>query len=436
MKLSKPLIITLVSVLTVLAVIVSVPSILNSGSEYKELLTEARRYNENNLCQKAMLVYDQALAEQDSLELRLEMAKNYKQGMENGEFDSYYKYSNFLFELLEKYRKEPKAYDIVVQYFYDFNKIEDCVLAIYQAEEFNIKTETVNKIRDEVRYLCATNFSTFENVSFTPEDSYLIKNEKYSMHNANMGSINGRKFDYATPMLNGYALVKDGEYTYLISEDSMREAYFPNEITESTGVGNALVACKIGDAYSYYDLTGKKVFGDYQFAGRFANGVAPVKTDKGWFLINTDGKQIGSTVFEDIKLSQANDCSQSGVIVAKANGKYSLYDCGLKKISDYTFDDADVLINEDSLLAIEKEGKWGFIDASGKVVIEPKYEAARSFSNGLAGVKDGEFWSFINEKNEKVITGEFNDVNYFNSKGNCFVKDDNYWFYLSRYYNR
>lgn len=436
MKLSKPLIITLVSVLTVLSVIVSVPSILNSESEYEKLLTEARRYNESNLCQKAMLVYDQALSEKDSIELRLEMAKNYKQGMENGEFDSYYKYSNFLFELLEKYRKEPKAYDVVVQYFYDFNKIEDCVLAIYQAEEFNIKTETVDKIRDEVRYLCTTNFSTFENISFTPEESYLIKNEKYSMLNANMGSINGRKFDYATPMLNGYALVKDEEYTYLISEDSMREAYFPNEITESTGVGNALVACKIGEVYSYYDLTGKKVFGDYQFAGRFANGVAPVKTDKGWFVINIDGKQIGSTLFEDIKLSQSNDCSQCGVIVAKENGKYSLYDCELKKISDYTFDDADVLINEGSLLAVEKNGKWGFIDSSGKVVIEPQYEAARSFSNGLAGIKDGEFWSFINEKNEKVITGEFNDVNYFNSKGNCFVKDDNYWFYLSRYYNK
>ena len=264
----------------------------------------------------------------------------------------------------------------------------------------------------------------------------LIKNEKYSMYNANMGSINGQKYDYATPMLNGYALVKDGEYTYLISEESMREAYFPDEITESTGVGDSLIACKIGDAYSFYELTGEKVFGDYQFAGRFANGVAPVKTDKGWYLINTEGKQIGSTFFEDVKLSQVNDCSQSGVIVAKTNGQYSLYDCELKRISDYTFDDADVLINEDSLLAIEKEGKWGFIDASGKVVIEPKYEDARSFSNGLAGVKDGKFWSFINEKNEKVITGEFSDVNYFNSKGNCFVKGDNYWFYLSRYYNR
>ncbi len=436
MKLSKPLIIAIVSIFTVLAVVVSVPTIINSGSEYKELINQARKYSENNLCQKAMMVYDQALAEEDSVELRLEMAKNYKQGMENGEFDSYYKYSNFLFDILEKYRKEPKAYDVVIQYFFDFNKIEDCVLAIYQAEEFNIETDTVDKIRNNVRYLCVTNFSTFENISFTPEDSYLIKNEKYSMHNANMGSINGMKFNYATPMLNGYALVKDGEYTYLISDASIREAYFPNEITESTGVGDSLVACKIGAEYSYYDLSGKKVFGSYQFAGRFANGIAPVKTDKGWSLINTDGEQIGNTYFEDIKLSQANDCAQSGIVIAKLNGKYNLYDCKLKKISDYSFDNSDVFIDKSELLAVEENGKWGYINVSGEVVIKPQYEAAKSFSNGLAGIKDGEFWSFINERNEKVITGEFNDVNYFNSQGNCFVKNENYWFYLSRYYNR
>lgn len=436
MKLKKQLIIAVVLIFTILAIIMAIPTILNNDKEYKDLLNKARAYNENNLCQKAMLMYDQALVEKDTLELRLEMAKNYRQAMENGEFNSYYKYSNFLFEILEKYRKEPKAYDVVVQYFYDFNKIEDCVLAIYQAEKFNISTETINKIRDNIRYLCTTNFSTFENVLLTFEDSYLIKNEKYSMYNSNMSSINGKKFDYATPMLNGYALVKDNECTYLISFDSIRQAYFPNEITEATGVGNAQIACKISDVYSYYDLTGKKLFGSYQFAGRFANGVAPVKTDKGWFLIDTEGKQISDAYFEDIKISQSNDCSQSGIIIAKTDGKYNLYDCKLKKISDYSFDNSDSFINENELLAVEKGGKWGFINTSGEVVIEPQYECAKSFSNGLAGIKEGEFWSFINVNNEKVIVGEFNDVNYFNSKGNCFVKNDNYWFYLSRYYNR
>lgn len=436
MKSNKTLMAIAVVVLTALAIYISVPDILNSGNKYDELLKQARDYNKNNLCQKAMIVYDQVLEQEDSLELRIEMAKNFRQGMENGEFSSYYKYSGFLFDFLDKYRKEPKAYDVVVKYLYDFDKIEDCILAIYQAEDFNIKTDTIDKIRDEIRYKCMTNFSTFEDVSMAADGSYLIKNEKYSLYSDSVGSIFGKKFDYATPMTDGFAFVKDGKYSYVISSDSVREAYYPNDVSESTGVGESLVACKIGDTYSYYNLIGKKVFGEYQFAGRFANGVAPVKTDKGWFLIGVDGKQIGSSFFEDIKLSQANDCSQSGLIVAKSGKKYAIYNCELKKISDNSFDDADVFMQKDDLLAIKNDGKWGFVDATGKVVIKPQYEDAKSFSNGLAGVKKGEYWSFINSKNQEVITGEFKDANYFNSKGNCFVKNDNYWYYLSRYYNR
>ncbi|MGL4375735.1 MAG: WG repeat-containing protein, partial [Microcoleaceae cyanobacterium] len=41
------------------------------------------------------------------------------------------------------------------------------------------------------------------------------------------------------------------------------------------------------------------------------------------------------------------------------------------------------------LFPILKNGKWGFIDKNGKVIVKPKYDEVRNFSEGLAAVKIG-----------------------------------------------
>ena len=85
--------------------------------------------------------------------------------------------------------------------------------------------------------------------------------------------------------------------------------------------------------------------------------------------------------------------------------------------------------------AVQKDGKWGFIDADGKEVIEPQYEDARSFSNGYAAVqKDGK-WGFINQDNEMVIEPEFDDARSFNSLMRSFVKKEDKWYQLCFYSN-
>ena len=47
--------------------------------------------------------------------------------------------------------------------------------------------------------------------------------------------------------------------------------------------------------------------------------------------------------------------------------------------------------------------KYGFIDKSGKVVIEPQFDHARDFSEGFAQVIKGGKWVFEDEMNKMVI---------------------------------
>lgn len=55
------------------------------------------------------------------------------------------------------------------------------------------------------------------------------------------------------------------------------------------------------------------------------------------------------------------------------------------------------------LFPVIKNGKYGFIDDSGKIVIEPQYSEAGSFSSDLAVVKIGDSWGFINRTGKIVI---------------------------------
>jgi hypothetical protein len=41
------------------------------------------------------------------------------------------------------------------------------------------------------------------------------------------------------------------------------------------------------------------------------------------------------------------------------------------------------------------DGKWGFVDTTGKVVIAPRLGAAGCFSRGLVAVREKSEWSFI-----------------------------------------
>ncbi len=62
------------------------------------------------------------------------------------------------------------------------------------------------------------------------------------------------------------------------------------------------------------------------------------------------------------------------------------------------------------LLLIRVNEKVGFIDKTGKVIIEPQFEDAQEFSEGLAPVKVKEKWGFINEFGKIVIEPNFDMV--------------------------
>lgn len=74
------------------------------------------------------------------------------------------------------------------------------------------------------------------------------------------------------------------------------------------------------------------------------------------------------------------------------------------------YDDIEYTASDHSLIPVRVQGKWGFINKSGEIIIKPHYEEVLPFSEGLAAVKEENYWGYINTSGEIVIEPQFHEI--------------------------
>jgi hypothetical protein len=86
----------------------------------------------------------------------------------------------------------------------------------------------------------------------------------------------------------------------------------------------------------------------------------------------------------------------------------------------------------EKLCPIRQDGKIGFIDRSGNLVISPQFDSALSFKNGLAVVQlGGDKVGFIDKSGSYVINPQFSNAFYFN-EGVAPAQFDHEWGFIDK----
>ena len=95
----------------------------------------------------------------------------------------------------------------------------------------------------------------------------------------------------------------------------------------------------------------------------------------------------------------------------------------------YGYDDISCL--SECLARVYKNGKWGFVDKTGKVVIPLIYDDAGWFSEGLAEVGKNGKYGFV-DKTGKVVVPLIYDYAYHFYNGEAEVSVDDERFYIDK----
>ena len=138
-----------------------------------------------------------------------------------------------------------------------------------------------------------------------------------------------------------------------------------------------------------------------------------VETDSLWGIISVDGHWIVPPKYDYACRAWVGDLVW---VRTKSDEKWSLIGSNGKVITEQKFDERDAFC--EGLAAVKIGDRYGFIDTTGTVVftLEPEYYPLH-FSDGLAlvvqTIDSTDKWGYINKKGKWVILPQFSDANHF-----------------------
>lgn len=129
----------------------------------------------------------------------------------------------------------------------------------------------------------------------------------------------------------------------------------------------------------------------------------------GWSYI--DGKGNVVTEPRDAPKVPPETEFHDGLARFNRNGKTGFVDKAGKIVLEPQWERAGDF--SEGVAAVRQNGKEGYIDKTGTVVIEPRWELAGEFHEGFAGVKENGKWGYIDRTGKVVLPVEWNNSGIF-----------------------
>ncbi len=186
--------------------------------------------------------------------------------------------------------------------------------------------------------------------------------------------------------------------------------YYASEFSE----GLSAVILFRGGKWGYADTSGKVVI-EPQFdnAASFSDGLARVSKNGADYYITKDGKTAFTT---SLRLLGFRD----GLSPAEFNGKWGFVDRNGELVVPFGFQTANPFY--EGLSAVTQKGLIGYIDKSGNWVIRPRFSRMLgltdplflpNFSEGLAVYRDNQKYGFIDDTGKVRIPAAFERAESF-----------------------
>jgi len=222
---------------------------------------------------------------------------------------------------------------------------------------------------------------------------YIDSNDRTIIRNPRIQSARRFREGLANVFVNGLWGYIDREGNFVIEPQFLYPGDFEHGQTMVTQPSGRLLII---------DRTGKPILPQYRIEEPFYDGITAVKpgfrgekinsrADRAYTLVDSDGRFLFEAQFDEIGRF-GNGVAP--VLVGSLAG--------------------DPIAHPKPLTPLESPGgKWGFTDNKGNLVVNPVYEGARGFSEGIGAIKRGGLWAYVDEEMNLITDFEFRWVDHF-----------------------
>ena len=398
----------------------AVSEAVNRPKQAKEHMKRAAELEEKEIYVDAAAEYEQALEyEPDNVETYIRMARAY---LNSGNTN---KFTAICAKTAETYQNNDEALNMLMEYYVENEYENEAVGYLEDFVEDYPDNENAKEWFIQFKGSYTELYCSFDKIGEIVNDSMAVMEEGlYGIVNEKGEKIVECEYKKACPFSeDGFALVQkeDGTYIYIDKDGQTRKV--PDSEYQDLGMisSERAAACKDGK-YGYLNE-------EMEAAGKFSwneltgikDGTGAARKDKKWVLVDKDGKVKGDRKYDGVITDESGFCSNQKCIFVKEKKEYHLINTKEKRIGKLSFDDAKAF-PEEGYAAVCHDGKWGFVDAEGELVIDYTYENAESFGNGLAAVYTDGKWGYIDMDGNLIIAPQFLAATRFSKSGTAAVK--------------
>lgn len=402
----------------------AVSDTIQKPCKVRACLAKAEELESQEIYVDAITQYEQALVyEPDNTEISMKMAEAYLKSGQTKKFTSVCK------EVAERNPKDEAALNRLMTY-YEENAYEDRAVR-YLAEylEKNPSSEAAQSWMTRLKGSHDKLYCNYDEMGPVANGTMVVKSEdQYGLVDEMGSEITDAVYEYAQPYsTDGYALVsKDGKYFYIDKDGQKRMALDPSYTDLHMLDSDRTVVAQNG-AYAYLDETMQPVTEfSWEALSLISEKTGAGKQNGKWALLNRNGKERTEYIYDDVIMDAYGFCFRQGAAFVKENGAYHLVDRKGKQIGEQTFENAKPF-SESGYAAVCQNGKWGYADARGELVIACQYEDAESFENGFAAVCTDKSWGYIDETGNQVIKPQYEAVTAMSDQGTAAVLQGGKW---------
>ena len=293
-------------------------------------------------------------------------------------------------------------------------------------------------VSDEGNILLPTQYSEIQGLGDEAVDGFIVKNldGKYGVVDISNGQVLEMKYDGISKIHQGdYYVVTDSGKQKVVKKDgteSLNGSY--DEITAILKNPENGVIYKDGEKYGVMSLSGEKTINaTYDELKEAKSGILIAKTGDNYGIIDLTGNTLVEFKYRGISYNEKADLyvtedasynneildsnyevkltgmlidldDEDGYIEIRQNDEYKYYNLEFEEEKE-----SDVFPSN-TLFVSKKDGKYGFVDKDGKVVVDYIYDDATSQNAyGYAGIKKDGKWGSIN-KDGKVVQDPVYDL--------------------------